>query len=170
MKISDIMKDDGLFGILSEDDDAEEGKKKHKKSKDKGKKKSKDRSVEYETANARLKEMSKGELRLRCQEYGVKGSEADFNSKKSMRHAILRAMGLKKSGPVMPLTIHDQISTPAQGPVGLNPDATLEELVKERPPRLRLRPGQNSVGHDLLGWVHGHGPHSEASGSGGRIR
>lgn len=134
MKISDIMKDDGLFGILSEDDDAEEGKKKHKKSKDKGKKKSKDRSVEYETANARLKEMSKGELRLRCQEYGVKGSEADFNSKKSMRHAILRAMGLKKSGPVMPLTIHDQISTPTQGPVRLNPDATLEELVKERPP------------------------------------
>lgn len=132
MKISDIMKDDGLFGILSEDDDTEDGKKKHKKSKDKGKKKSKDRSVEYETANARLKEMGKGELRLRCQEYGVKGSEADFNSKKSMRHAILRAMGLKKSGPVMPLTIHDQIST--QGPVGLNPDATLEELVKERPP------------------------------------
>lgn len=130
MKISDIMKDDGLFEILSEDDEKEEGKKKHKKSKDKDKKKSKDRSSEYTSANARLKEMSKGELRLRCQEYGVKGSEADFDSKKSMRHAILKAMGLTKHG----LNFQPTLTASLPGPAGLAAATSTEEPVKERPP------------------------------------
>lgn len=138
MKISDIMKDDGLYGILAEDDE-DGGKKKRKKSKDK--KRDKDVSSEYKHRNAELKEMSKGELRLRCQEYGIKGSEADFDSKKSMRHAILKAMGLRKHGSdgyeqSLIRGSGSVLASPstATGPVGLTAQPVKEEIVKDRPP------------------------------------
>lgn len=124
MRVSDIMKDDDLYDVVF-GEDSEKSKKKKKKKKDKGEKKS---------YKARLKEMSKQELRDRIVSLGINAANINTDSKKEMRNAILEAQGytLKIA---KPKTAADVLEAgPDSKPQDMIPTAKVERVMTERPP------------------------------------